>query len=328
MPTTLALLRHNAPKLHPIRVLAWHAGCWIQYYDDTGAKNPAKALSTPAFSLAVARHKQMERCAIGFSLQAFEGKRTKETITEFRNLGVDVDLIPPDERRTLPPPEFDRHKEAYLAGCLRQFPLRPHWLTETRHGFHLMFRLRPLTDAAGIRAAEAVQRRLVAALRGDPNAVLLTQLLRVPGTLQFKHPRQPFLCRLLLDNAATIEPYSLDAIRRLLNAQGPGVTDGASGHELPQDAATSWRAGLPGVVQGQRNAMAATIAGSILCRLPEELWETAGWGGLKEWNLRNAVPLTNRELRNVFVSIARREQSKRQKEVGDPEEPRSFSAER
>ena len=29
----------------------------------------------------------------------------------------------------------------------------------------------------------------------------------------------------------------------------------------------------------------------------------AGWGGLKEWNLRNAVPLPERELRTVFESM-------------------------
>jgi len=64
-------------------------------------------------------------------------------------------------------------------------------------------------------------------------------------------------------------------------------------------------------VEGERNVTAASLAGKILGRLPEELWETAGWGGLKEWNSRNQAPLSERELRSVFESIARREAAKR-----------------
>src|SRR5207237_6761818 len=68
--------------------------------------------------------------------------------------------------------------------------------------------------------------------------------------------------------------------------------------------------GLGGVPEGRRNATAAAIVGGILGRLPEYLWETAGWGGLKEWNQRNCVPRPERELRSVYQSIARRERAK------------------
>lgn len=315
MPFTLDALRQNAPKVHPARFLARHPGCWIQYYDDTGQKAQAKALSVPAFIVEVARRKQRERCAVSFSLQAFSGTRTKEAITEFRNLGVDVDLIPPAERRTIPVPEIDRRKDSYLVHCLRPFPLRPHWMIETRHGFHLVFRVRPVTDADGIRDGEALNRRLVSHLRGDDRASLLTQVLRVPGTLQFKDPRRPFLCRLLLDNTSTIEPYPLPLVHRLLASREPELKAGAEvlggQPHIGGGGTKSWRAGLRGVAVGQRNATAASIAGGILCRLPEDLWETAGWGGMKEWNQRNQVPLPIQELRAVFVSIARRESRKR-----------------
>jgi hypothetical protein len=73
-----------------------------------------------------------------------------------------------------------------------------------------------------------------------------------------------------------------------------------------------WVAGRAGVPEGQRNTTAASVIGIILCRLPVALWETAGWGGLKEWNGRNNVPLPERELRAVYDSIARREHAKRQ----------------
>src|SRR5256885_5592771 len=52
-----------------------------------------------------------------------------------------------------------------------------------------------LREPVTVPVAEAVNRRLVRALRGDENAALLTQVLRVPGTFQFKDPARPFLCR-------------------------------------------------------------------------------------------------------------------------------------
>src|SRR3989442_13468384 len=100
MPALLTTLRQT-PQLTPTKFLAAHPSCWIQYYDDTDAKDPAKALSARSFSLAVARRKQQQRCAVCFSLQAFEDARTKEGLLCFRNLGADVDLVSAPERRML-----------------------------------------------------------------------------------------------------------------------------------------------------------------------------------------------------------------------------------
>lgn len=218
-------------------------------------------------------------------------------------------------RAALPGVEIDARKEDYLRRTLVPFPLKPHWLTETRHGFHLLFRVQPLRGPNAVREAEEVNRRLVLALRGDPNAALLTQLLRVPGTLQFKVPSSPFLCRLLVDNAPTIAPYSLDDVRSVLGWWGQQSPKDAfslaARSNLPASDPQRWREGLSGVAKGQRNATAAALVGKLLRWLPEELWETGGWGGVKEWNGRNRSPLPERELRSVFESIARREKSRR-----------------
>jgi hypothetical protein len=313
MTSVLTALRQTAPRVTATRFLAAHPGSWVQYYDDTPARDPAKALSARAFDPDTARRKQRDRCAVGFSLQPFGECRTRDELLCYRTLGVDVDLVAPPARATLPPESIDARKEQYLRAILVRFPLKPHWCVETRHGFHLLFRVRPLREPKSVAEAEAVNRRLVWALRGDPNAVLLTQLLRVPGTLQFKVPDRPFLCRLLVDNAAAIPPYPLAAVRAALDAW-----EAAHGAAAPRAAAAPdrvnpprWREGLGGVPEGQRNATAASLVGTILGRLPEELWETAGWGGLKEWNRRNLVPLPERELRAVFESIAGRESAKR-----------------
>jgi hypothetical protein len=148
----------------------------------------------------------------------------------------------------------------------------------------------------------------------------LTQVLRVPGTFHFKDPARPFLCRLLLDNASAIAPYHLHVVRSVLDSWEvfhgikKEATPGVPGH--PGQTPThpyQFQEKLKGVPEGQRNATAASILGGILGWLPDQLWETAGWGGLKEWNQRNSVPLPERELRAVFQNIARREQAKRQR---------------
>jgi hypothetical protein len=313
----LTHLRQSAPRTTASKFLAAHPGSWVQYYDDTPAKDPAKALSARTFDPALARRKQRERCAVGFSLQPFGESRTKYQLLCFRSLGVDVDLVAPPARPALPPAAIDTRKDAYLRRVLLPFALKPHWLIETRHGFHLIFRVQPLREPRSITDAEALNRRLVAALRGDLNATMLTQLLRVPGTLQFKVPSQPFLCRLLLDNASEIGPYSLEMVRAALAAwETPPsevsmatTTDCVAQAKAPRQS--KWKEGLDGVVEGRRNVTAASLVGKILGQLPEELWETAGWGGLKEWNARNPMPLPERELRRVYESIARREQRKR-----------------
>lgn len=318
MQPSLATLRQT-PQPIPSRFLAAHPGCWIQYYDDTEVKDPSKALSAPSFDTLVARRKQQTRCAVCFSLQAFGKARTKEHLLSFRNLGVDVDLVSAPERRSPSVEDIDKRKEEYLARCLLPFPLKPHWLIETGHGFHIIFRIMPQRSVEGISEAVTLNHRLVSLLHGDENAALLTQVLRVPRTYQFKDPQHPFLCRLLIDHASTIAPYPLHTVRSVLDAWEVfhRTNEPIKAPQLPpwidtQKQSQGWREGLNGVSAGSRNATAASVIGAILGRVPEELWETAGWGGLKEWNSRNAVALPERELRSVFLSIARREKAKRQ----------------
>lgn len=324
MRSPLTTLRHNAPQLSPNVFLAYHPGSWIQYYDDTPAKDPTKAFSTRFFSPAFAAKKQQERCAVCFSLQAFKGARTKEHLTQFRTLGVDVDLVPQAERQSLTAEEIDTRKDEYLRKVLLPFPLKPHWLVETLHGFHVLFRNQPVTDTEGIRTAETINRQLVSVLKGDASASLLTQVLRVPGFQQFKDPSKPFLCRLLLHNPDLIQPYDLSNVRSVLDAwevfdewKQPGQKPPVAGEQSKK----KWEEGLQGVAEGSRNDTAASLCGKILRDLPENLWETAGLGGLREWNQRNSSPLPEPELRTVLASVARRERIRRQREGQEKESP-------
>lgn len=315
MPSLLHSLRAHAPTVTPEAFLAEHPGCFILFFDDTPAKDPTKALSASTFGAALIRRKQAERCAVCFSLQAFGASRRAGKLVAVRNLGVDVDLAHGEDGDPVPLGEIDRRKDEYLRGCLLSFRLRPHWLIETQHGFHVIYRVREVRDRDGIGTALALNRRLVTALQGDENAVLVTQTLRVPGTLQFKDPAHPFLCRLLLNNAKVIPPYGLDMVENALLLWEQSGRRLATRPVAPINPITgrvrSWQRGLAGVPEGERNAMAACLVGGLLARLPIELWEIGGWGGLKEWNATNSVPLPEQELRAVFESIARRERAKR-----------------
>lgn len=62
------------------------------------------------------------------------------------------------------------------------------------------------------------------------------------------------------------------------------------------------------VLEGARNDTAASYTGKLLHDLSPELWASAGWAGLKEWNETCArPPLPEKELRQVFQSIAQKQ---------------------
>jgi hypothetical protein len=124
MTSLLTRLRQNAPRTTARQFLAAQPGSWIQFYDDTPAKDPTKALSARVFDPALARRKQRESCAVTFSVQPFWQGRTRDQLLCFRAFGVDVDLVPAPARSTLPPASIDALKDAYLRNVLVPFPLK------------------------------------------------------------------------------------------------------------------------------------------------------------------------------------------------------------
>lgn len=96
-------------------------------------------------------------------------------------------------------------------------------------------------------------------------------------------------------------------------------------HTIKQKDEKLWEAGINGASEGKRNETAASFTGKLLSDLSKELWETAGWASLKDWNTRNEKPLDERELRSVFESILKKaEESFAQSE--DKEEAKSSIA--
>jgi hypothetical protein len=76
-------------------------------------------------------------------------------------------------------------------------------------------------------------------------------------------------------------------------------------------AAKDWKAISNGVPEGQRNETLAGYVGKVLSGLPMELWESAGWDAARGFAARCTPPLSEREAREVFESIAKREAAKR-----------------
>ena len=72
-----------------------------------------------------------------------------------------------------------------------------------------------------------------------------------------------------------------------------------------------------GVGEGERNISATAYIGKLLCSLPEADWESIGWGSVVAWNNKNTPPLSVKELRGTFDSIASKEKGQREKEQAE-----------
>jgi hypothetical protein len=88
-------------------------------------------------------------------------------------------------------------------------------------------------------------------------------------------------------------------------------------------ASKDWKAIANGVPEGQRNETLASYIGKVLSGLPVELWETAGWDAARGFAARCKPALPEREAREVFESIAKREAAKRGE--GRKSEPRAVT---
>jgi hypothetical protein len=114
-------------------------------------------------------------------------------------------------------------------------PLKPTGVVESSRGrFHCYWRL---SDEVPPEIAEDLNKRLAAASGADPSGFDLTQLLRVPGTVNHKYPQKPVVKVLHLDGTRFYSPSELDdalpeiedkpeAPRRGAPGEPPVVLDG------------------------------------------------------------------------------------------------------
>src|SRR5215217_2232898 len=108
--------------------------------------------------------------------------------------------------------------------------LKPTAVVESSPGhYHVYWRL---TDAIPAYTAEQLNKRLAHKIGADPSGFDLTQLLRVPGTANYKYEDQPIVGLPVLDASRT---YSAGDLDRIL----PPLPEAAStnGHTLGHDHA-------------------------------------------------------------------------------------------
>lgn len=63
--------------------------------------------------------------------------------------------------------------------------------------------------------------------------------------------------------------------------------------------------GFRAAEKGERNMVAAQVAGSLCQGMKRKLWNPYGWLAFKDWNEKNADPLTERELHIIWDSITK-----------------------
>jgi hypothetical protein len=142
-------------------------------------------------------------------------------------------------------------------------------------------------------------------MEADKGCINAARLCRLPGSWNNKNGKHTHVEILLHrpDKKVDLSLIEQSGAKLAQHAKNTGEAD----------TEKKWEKGLEGVGQGERNETAASIAGRLLHRLDKGLWEVSGWGGLKEWNARNTPPLPEKELRDIFESIAKSEEKNRAK---------------
>jgi putative DNA primase/helicase len=120
--------------------------------------------------------------------------------------------------------------------------LLPTGVVESSPGrFHCYWRL---SEEIPPEIAEDLNKRLAAVVGADPSGFDLTQLLRVPGTINYKYPDRPVVKILGLDGSRSYTPRELDeALPKIEKSQEPRSRD-ASGEPpvvLAESALRVWR---------------------------------------------------------------------------------------
>jgi P4 family phage/plasmid primase-like protien len=96
--------------------------------------------------------------------------------------------------------------------------------------FHIYYRL---TDPIPPQTAERLNRRLAHDIGADPSGFDLSQLLRVPGTVNHKYPERPEVRVVDLDGSRAYTPAELDEILAPPSENGNGHTPRAAAGEPP-----------------------------------------------------------------------------------------------
>ncbi len=182
--------------------LSHFPGHVIQYFTDDKKAESRIARTSLQFDLEEANRMQDSGCGVFFSINGFkEGKRTKESLDSINAVYVDIDVT--KEKNNLDEEKLIE-KKAIIYEEIIKSPLEPHFVTETKNGFHLIWLVDDIqTEADFI----FITKGLTQYFQADEGGLAVNKVLRLPGFLHLKSPSNPFLCELLRDNSKTIPKY-------------------------------------------------------------------------------------------------------------------------
>ncbi len=208
MDPILSLHRREIAQPEPEAFLGYFPRAFLQYFDDTPARDPRKALSTPHFRPAQAAARQRDGCGVYFSPNAFVGGRRRECLRRIQAIFLDIDAGKAGDGQ--PIDALERRKADALLSLLAS-PHPPHAVTETKHGLQPLWRVAPLEVPEGLALFRVAIEGLLLRFGADPAARDPVRPIRLPGFLHLKDPADPFLCRLLW-NDLDREPASLRSL--------------------------------------------------------------------------------------------------------------------
>lgn len=239
---------------------------WTVDPDETIKSNffnyPAAAESAATYALEKTREEGRE---VYYSAHLFtEARRIKGNASEVLALWADMDGAP-----------------------IPNGNLKPTALVESSPGrFHCSWRL---TDSIPPEIAEELNKRIALATGADPSGFDLTQLLRVPGTTNYKYPEHPTVQLRSLDGKRSYIPAELDEILPKLEENQ------RNGHHAPPVGEK--------IREGARNEQLISLAGTMRRRGMEE--EEIAAALLVTNKRRCDPPLPEREVLTIAASAIR-----------------------
>ena len=287
-------------QLLPEEFLKYFPGAFIQYFDDSDKKDKTKSKSTASFNAEEATRKQRSGCGVYFSPNAFKGERKIGCLTAIQSVFADIDCAKEGDGATS---EEITSRKSVVLQKLQGFSMKPHAVIETKNGLQAIWMTEPANGSKNLLLFREIEELLITYFDADKGAKDPARVLRLPGFLHQKDPKNPFCC-ILLFNELDRSPYELEEVATRLKAIRP-ITKEKTATKKPADIGS-------GVSEGGRNSAAASMTGQLLSQMAQDLWEPAAWPALKAWNTLNSPPLPDSELRSVFDSIIRKALSEKE----------------
>lgn len=196
------------------KFLSHFPGYVIQFFDDDKQRRDSRLAGNIAdFDFDKCQSKQKTGCGIYFSVNGFEkGRRRKKNLTKINGIFIDLDIS--KEEKEMNAEEKMHHKNKALTK-IKKFSPKAHFVIETKNGLQAIWLVK---DIKNENEFNLIQNSLIKTFDSDKGAKSIAQVLRLPGFYHLKNPKEPFKCRLILDNSQKDKYFKQD-FKKILNVK-------------------------------------------------------------------------------------------------------------